>query len=521
MGGPTGVKRVKSGCVTCRIRRVRCDEDKPECRRCVSTGRKCDGYSTLPFSRRDLQAASQSSTRQVSPFAASEPDGLLSRLVTDPAFSDVLEKRYFQFFRHRTVASTNGIVDSRFWDRVVLQACHTEPAVKHAVLALSSLHQLSILPQDCDTNYQHRLYAERQHHKALEEARVLIASSSQQDVDRILIACIIFIIFEGVRGEYQAAAMHMDSGRAIMAQNFQRFKHPARRKDLVEIEHALARLDLPAICFSDRRSPYRYTLADFHQTNPTLTVSQFQDVHEAQACLVDLTRCLLVIGNHIDFEDLNGDLESLAHFQAAKVRCATTIEQWHEQFLDVVRRSDSASSCLTLNLRSWYTADLILIKAETYGPETRFDKYLELWQQIVDYCEQIAESLADPNQSKSFSFDLGYMIPVFLTATRCRDPWVRRHAITLLQSHPRQEGVWQSVGAAAVAARWMAVEEDGLGEVKCAADIPEHKRIRFIDTQIEVDSKQAEMRVTTTPGERPLDVSAVWKQESPNTGTAA
>lgn len=47
-----GVKRtrkahnkVRTGCLTCKIRRKKCDETKPECNRCTSTGRKCDGYA--------------------------------------------------------------------------------------------------------------------------------------------------------------------------------------------------------------------------------------------------------------------------------------------------------------------------------------------------------------------------------------------------------------------------------------------------------------------------------------------
>lgn len=417
------------------------------------------------------------------------------------------------------MASTNSIVDSRFWDRVVLQACHNEPTIKHAVLALSSLHQLSSLPHDSDTNYQHRLYAERQHHKALEEASVLIASSQPQDVDRILIACIVFIIFEGVRGNYRAASMHMDSGRAIVAQNSQRLNHSARRKDLIEIEHAMARLDLPAICFSDRSSPYRYTLNDFYQTNPNLTPDQFQDIHEAHACFVDLTRWLLVLGNHIDFESLNGDLQTMARYQAEKVRCSSLLEEWHEHFLNAVKRADTSDSLLIINLKLWYAAVAMLARAETYGPETRYDAFYDSFEEIVRYGEQLAEALTNPAQNRSFSFDLGYLIPVYLTGTRCRDPYLRRRAINLLHKYPRQEGVWESTAAAAVATQWMFVEEDGLPAVKFAVDVPEYKRIRYIDTQVDVDSQTANLKFTSSPGESRIEVSANWNQKSSDAGT--
>ncbi|RSL93548.1 hypothetical protein CEP52_013182 [Fusarium oligoseptatum] len=43
-----GRTKVKTGCATCRIRKIKCDEGKPFCLKCVKTGRTCDGYES-PF----------------------------------------------------------------------------------------------------------------------------------------------------------------------------------------------------------------------------------------------------------------------------------------------------------------------------------------------------------------------------------------------------------------------------------------------------------------------------------------
>lgn len=37
-------KKARTGCLTCKIRHKKCDETKPACNRCTSTGRRCDGY---------------------------------------------------------------------------------------------------------------------------------------------------------------------------------------------------------------------------------------------------------------------------------------------------------------------------------------------------------------------------------------------------------------------------------------------------------------------------------------------
>ena len=84
----------------------------------------------------------------------------------------------------------------------------------------------------------------------------------------------------------------------------------------------------------------------------------------------------------------------------------------------------------------------------------------------------------------------------FLIATRCRDPNLRRRALQVLWQLPRQEGIWQSTGAAAIAQRWIEVEEEGLGTIQCASDIPEHRRVADVKTSVDVDTLSARIQLT-------------------------
>lgn len=94
-----------SGCLTCRIRKVKCDEAKPACHKCRSTGRKCDGYSVLPFSRAELLEGS----KRLGGGSRLVPGGnsLACLMLTDVTFQNKVEQRYFQFFRCCTVSCTN------------------------------------------------------------------------------------------------------------------------------------------------------------------------------------------------------------------------------------------------------------------------------------------------------------------------------------------------------------------------------------------------------------------------------
>lgn len=48
-------KRTKTGCQTCRARRVKCDEGKPECNNCIKSRRQCEGIN--PADQRILTSA--------------------------------------------------------------------------------------------------------------------------------------------------------------------------------------------------------------------------------------------------------------------------------------------------------------------------------------------------------------------------------------------------------------------------------------------------------------------------------
>ncbi|KAG9828365.1 hypothetical protein KCU68_g14165, partial [Aureobasidium melanogenum] len=49
-------KRTKTGCLTCRKRRIKCDEGKPVCKNCMKSKRQCEGYNQrVVFKPADFQ----------------------------------------------------------------------------------------------------------------------------------------------------------------------------------------------------------------------------------------------------------------------------------------------------------------------------------------------------------------------------------------------------------------------------------------------------------------------------------
>ena len=106
-----------------RLRRVKCDEDKPFCLKCTTTGRQCDGY-THYWNRGLVGYQSQSS------------DALGSYIMSFDIQGDEQERRSFSFFRSRTAFEIAGYFPSYFWETLILQASHADPAILHVVIAL-------------------------------------------------------------------------------------------------------------------------------------------------------------------------------------------------------------------------------------------------------------------------------------------------------------------------------------------------------------------------------------------------
>lgn len=105
-------------------------------------------------------------------------------------------KQSFTFFLQLTCPQLAGFCGSDFWERLILQAAYHEPAVRYAVTAVGSPHQL--------TEYQVSLddakkgFALEQYNLAIRELVNSVSGNGRQRVDVCLINCILLTCFEVV-----------------------------------------------------------------------------------------------------------------------------------------------------------------------------------------------------------------------------------------------------------------------------------------------------------------------------------
>ena len=119
-----------------RTRKVKCDETKPACRRCLSTDRVCEGYG--------VWGGGGNTYAQRYPIRFADrgvmPELSITRVQLTP-LRDVYEKQHLDWFICNSAKKFPGIFGSDFWHSLVFPATTAEPAVLHAVIALGSAHR--------------------------------------------------------------------------------------------------------------------------------------------------------------------------------------------------------------------------------------------------------------------------------------------------------------------------------------------------------------------------------------------
>ncbi|OQN96833.1 hypothetical protein B0A48_17393 [Cryoendolithus antarcticus] len=435
----------------------------------------------------ELQAASKAKfTTSGTHTGVNDIASLAHTIVSDPAFDDVVETRYFQFFRLRTVVSTNSLVDARFWSKTVLQFYHIEPAVRHAVLALSSTHQIREACSESNTELalSHQHYADTQYRRGLRSLHDLISRSSDSDTERILVACTLFICFENLWGNYEASRVHAEAGRRLLSQHSQQDDRRKRHSEIKELQQLFRRLDVAADSLSDTNTAYPLGDERVFCAFP-LSADPFNSLDDARSSLVDLIRGCQFIACDTVFE---ASIDKSQRRERAHL--LERLAAWSSCFETTLTTVSRPQTILVLTLRLWYLLSKAVMVVGWKGPERRWDEVVHLFEELVNHGEDLLLEMTKSSLAGDFSFDLGYIVPLFFTVERCRDPTVRRRALAVLKARPRQEGVWESSGAARVVEKWMLIEESGL-DVKVAADIPDWHRLQYVDAVLETDKARA------------------------------
>lgn len=106
------------------------------------------------------------------------------------------------------------------WDQYVLKACHTEPAVLHAVHALGALHEERLMrkrahSKGVDVTRTHTSFHVKQYSKALAGLQNML-SQPEVPMDLVMMCSLLFIHFEALRECFIPALVHTENAIRLL-----------------------------------------------------------------------------------------------------------------------------------------------------------------------------------------------------------------------------------------------------------------------------------------------------------------
>jgi hypothetical protein len=475
-----------------RIRHVKCDETKPKCMRCTNTGRECDGYAESTPSK------SKSARDWKSPPKSASPSSPKKQF---PVFTgSVLEQRALEFFFHETAPQLSGFFNSRFWNGSVLQMSLSEPAIRYAMIAVSAMYEEESFNGTSPVagTESHTAFALESYNKAI-HSLIRSAKANPDSVRVPVMAAIIFICLEFLRGNVGSAITHIESGIKMLKD--WRKKHCDGRgpfaQSSIPAEAAFIERELVPIfsCLNMLSSLFgRRSLAIY--TNSLDAGESFESPPPANSIaiarveLTDLVNVILRFIQSIGESKYKSDVS--VDMIVEQIRLQGLFDRWqanYRQLLEKGAATQTEHDKLGANLIHAVSITLKLWLAAALSPnETAWDQYKDDYEKIVSLSQtlvlEVNSSSKDP--SKHFSFEMGIIAPLHFVAWKCRWPHVRRKALALLKASPRRECLFESYDSCAVFTRVMLVEEEYLGlprhEVPPADELPpEEFRIHQVD----------------------------------------
>ena len=475
------ISRVRTGCQTCKIRRVKCDEERPFCQRCTTTGRTCDGYE-LPIKQHQQIVAAKSLSLTRSGASLTKISGTSE------------ESRSLEFYFQRAAPKISGLLGNDFWFRHAFQIGYSEQAVRHALIAIGYLFETqgkAHASQYCRFPvYTEDEFLLGQYNRAI-GCLIKRISDTSDPSEVSVVTCVLLMCLECMMRRPLACYVHYRSGLDILlsmrkqktigrlpaAQDLGSVElkssasnptiAPKRpTTDLVEetLVPLFTRLTVSAILNGAERStvPISFTESTTLRNIPTT----FPSADEAWYILVDL------MNQGLKFITMSAEKKYtqtlLAEDFSLQSRLLLCLDHWLRALTKYECTSGKSHKTDPLLCSLWvlHRCTWIWLSCCTDPLEMEYDNHLDGFQQLVSMEEVLVNNWSATNMTATtelnFTHDMEFVAPTYFTTFRCRDPIVRRKALSLLQKCKRREGLWDSEQCVAMAKRILAFEEAGL-----------------------------------------------------------
>lgn len=454
------VPRSKRGCISCRQRRVKCDEERPICRRCIRAEIQCAGYDSVkdPCST-DITGSANTHPMQ----------SLRVQSYNIPFYAPgrPFERKALHYFFSYASRDMAGLTVMGFWDKLLPCMAERESVVRHAIIALSLAHyDFAVLERPM---VKGKVSAEPNEDillaylKASKALRRYIERGRSASKIVVLACCAVFYSIEGLLSQPQNALCHLEQGCAII-RGWQRQCIGRTSTGGTDIEFAenigeifpiLARLDISATIMRAGRCPELDVLeaVDDEPIVPSLAAVSFPfhgALHAHNVLLQHSARLWRFLAQSAQYRDVDiGNVPE--HILAERNRLRLANNQWDERMAayeqahpDMALDRTATESMQVLKARNIVNGNIL---AESFSDRSCGDIWSSKENQLLQLGEDILKLREAERRSHgfetygSFSPEFGMVGVICLLAHRTSSPLIRRRAVEQAMRHDRHEGI--------------------------------------------------------------------------------
>lgn len=550
----------RDGCKTCRyifptslssalhidiysysLRRIKCDETRPRCSKCTSSGRECDfgvrlvsGSSSrvlLPAPDRQHPRGSNVST----PMIGQSPNTPEWTCIS--SFASAEDRRAYDFFldvSFEEIGSTSP--SGNDWLRVALQHCTLEP-IFHAIAAVGKAHGSICRVSHFTLVRMERpseIHAAMVHYdKAVSSLQKYIDDvvKSRAAIEPVLIACLLLTCYEVLLDRKWTAFGHYRLGRAIAEQKLSITSDRNMTK-----RYTSSTVTQLAAAFNSLGRGSEHYMTEFEKASkcPSLTQPcvpgslpvRFTSFIEADVHLKAIIRLGDAVRNEMlelaqtRIKNVYGDslnntavLFCLAHCLSRSIEIGAVLQhrlqevirahgRWLHMLQKCISQHDPNHDQILLLTQIRHFASWLVISTCQETRETAVDRFEHDFTRILEMAEMYFRHVSGrplpPRPSHlryavGLSFEGGILPALHLIACKSRSSVIRRRAVEMLVTADRQEGTCYSGVIGLIVASAAELEENKARNLQGASmpatcditcdEIPEEAR--FADSVIE------------------------------------
>lgn len=375
-----------------------------------------------------------------------------------------------------------------------------EPCVRHALIALSHLDRTesgSLKDARAGLTAPSKQKTLLLHYNKAVNSLVRRMSEPSYTPEIGLVSCILFICIEFLRGNYDTAFVHFNSGLKIISTHKSQKSSSIKGLGPSAIENSLMpmfnRMMATGLIYGVPPEQVLNT-SDYP---PKIQNRPFTSILEAQSSLHDIRNMAMIFIRNIGLklakpgpiteEDLRhqkGMPESHNAWHRAVEEPGTITEEdlqlqkdileihhaWFRALNEFERKTtlSKEDAIIVHSLKLNYHCVSIFTVCATQMNQSAYDQHLDGFKALINHARVVLNSMENTSsvsQAANFTFEVGIISYVYFTACRCRCPITRREAISLLERNPPREGLWDAQQHAVVAKRIVEIEEGELDPI--------------------------------------------------------